>query len=239
MSYLEVRDVRGTDLVEVRFTTPSPSLSAFLAAAHTQAYIEANEEARLATDSTAKSFLDSQLRESRQRVERAEAALRRFATEHPNVAVNQEQKVVGAEDPRALESAHQSRGHARHDAEPLRVPDQRRAATRSSYFLDKPGVQKLHLALLDLRAERAALEAAPRPEPPADGRAARVSEIEVEQPAPAEVQHEVAAVRARYDAARGRETALREKLAQPRGLGDRAQRSRRALRPPEERRRDA
>src|SRR5439155_1041323 len=31
--YLSVQDVRGTDLVEVSFTTPSPALSAFLAAA--------------------------------------------------------------------------------------------------------------------------------------------------------------------------------------------------------------
>src|SRR5439155_21606665 len=95
MGYLKVGDVRRTDLVEVSFTTPSPWLSAFLAAAHTQAYMEANEEARRATDITAKEFLGSQLRESRERVERAEAALGRFAAEHPNVAVNQELKTVG------------------------------------------------------------------------------------------------------------------------------------------------
>jgi uncharacterized protein involved in exopolysaccharide biosynthesis len=44
MAWLTVQDVRGTNLVELRFTTPSPTLSAFLAAAHTQAYMEANEE---------------------------------------------------------------------------------------------------------------------------------------------------------------------------------------------------
>src|SRR5215472_4706235 len=48
MGYLGVQEIRGTDAVEVRFTTPNPSLSAFLAAAHTQAYMEANEEARRA-----------------------------------------------------------------------------------------------------------------------------------------------------------------------------------------------
>src|SRR5262245_22242601 len=40
--YLRVSDVRGTNLVEVSFATPNPSLSAFLAAAHTQAYIDTN-----------------------------------------------------------------------------------------------------------------------------------------------------------------------------------------------------
>ena len=94
MSYLTVQDVRGTDLIEVRFTTPNPSLSAFLAAAHTQAYIESNEEARRATDVTAKEFLARQLGEARDQVERSEAALAKFATLHPNVAVNQEQKTV-------------------------------------------------------------------------------------------------------------------------------------------------
>src|SRR5262249_5798927 len=71
-NYLKVQEVRGTDLVEVRFTTPSPSLSAFLAAAHAQAYLETNEEARLATNVTAKDFLSRQLAASRAAVERAQ-----------------------------------------------------------------------------------------------------------------------------------------------------------------------
>src|SRR5262249_26611629 len=33
--YLEVENVRGTDLIDIRFTTPSAALSALLAAAHT------------------------------------------------------------------------------------------------------------------------------------------------------------------------------------------------------------
>ena len=50
LGYLGVGTVPGTDLVEVRFTTPSPTLSAFLAATHAEAYVEANEEARLASN---------------------------------------------------------------------------------------------------------------------------------------------------------------------------------------------
>src|SRR6185503_12392606 len=77
MGWLSVQDVRGTSLIELRFTTPSPSLSAFLAAAHTQAYVEANAEAQRSTDVTAKDFLGRQLRESEEQVQRAEAALTR------------------------------------------------------------------------------------------------------------------------------------------------------------------
>src|SRR5439155_24968789 len=94
LRWLSVRDLHGTDLVEVAFTTPHPALSAFLAAAHVQAYLESNEEARRATDVTAKEFLSGQLRESEDRVERADAVLRRFAAEHPAVAVDQEQQSV-------------------------------------------------------------------------------------------------------------------------------------------------
>src|SRR6185503_14968673 len=65
MRYLSVRDVRGADVVEVRFTTPSAALSALLAAAHVQAYLEANEDARRATNATAEDFLGRQLADSR------------------------------------------------------------------------------------------------------------------------------------------------------------------------------
>ena len=208
--YLEVRDVRGTDLIEVRFTTPSPTLSAVLTAAHTQAYLEANEEARLATDVTAKDFLDRQLRTSRQQIERADATLRRFAAEHPNVAVNQEQKIVAqkiAELSSVLTKAEGRRVTLESRNEFLQRPESEALA----YFLDRPGVQKLHLAVLDLRAQRAALDGRLGPNHPLMMEIGR-QQAEVGQQLRAEVQHEVAAVRAGYDAALLREAGLQRKL---------------------------
>jgi succinoglycan biosynthesis transport protein ExoP len=210
MAYLAVTDVRGTDLIEVRFTTPNPSLAAFLTAAHTQAYMEANDEARLATDVTAKDFLGQQLRESREKVENAEAALRRFGTEHPNVAVNQEQKLVGqkiSELTSLLTKAEGNRVTLESRFGFLTEPK----ADAQSYFLDKPGVQKLHLALLDLKAQRAGLGNRLGPNHP---QMIEIGEQEGElaRQLTAEVGHEVDAVRARFDAAKGREEALRKKL---------------------------
>ncbi len=212
MRWLDVRDVRGTDLIEVRFTTPDPGLSAILAAAHTQAYIEANEEARLGTDATARDFLDRQLRESRGNVARAQTALRDFSTTHPNVAVNQEQKVVGQKISELASLLTRSEGQ--------RVTLQSRYAFLNTpntapldYFLDKPGVQKLHLALLDLRAARAALDGRLGPNHEAMRELVR-QETEVGRQLKAEVQHEVDGVRARYDAALAREAGLRDKVAQ-------------------------
>jgi capsular exopolysaccharide synthesis family protein len=210
LRYLDVRDVRGTDLIEIRFTTPSPSLSAVLAAAHTQAYLESNQEAQLATDVTAKDFLDRQLRTSRTQVERAESELRVFATENPSVAINQEQKVVAEKTSQLSDQLTQAQGQrvsleSRYQF--LTRPD----ADPAAFFLDRAGIQKLHLALLDLGAARAGL----------DGRLGpnhlqmlelRRQEEEIAQQLRAEVDREVVGVRAHYDAAAMRERSLRATL---------------------------
>src|SRR5262249_45325662 len=154
--YLRVSDVRGTNLVEVSFATPNPSLSAFLAAAHTQAYIDTNEEARRADDVTAKEFLGQQLRESRERVERAQESLRRFAAEHPDIAVDEEestqsQRVQDVSSLLTKAEGERLKLESRYKflSEPNRDP--------LSYFLDKPDVQKIYLGLMDVEAQEAAM----------------------------------------------------------------------------------
>ena len=210
MRYLDVRDVRGTDLVEVRFTTPSPELSAMLAGAHTQAYMEANAEARLANDVTAKEFLGKQLEEARERVERAEGALKAFATDHPNVAVNQEQKLIGQQMNELTTQISQAEGDRiglQTEYETIFKRDDRIA-----HFLDKPGIEKLYLQLLDLRAQRAALDARLGPN---HGQMIQIreQETEVKRQLEGEVAQQLAGVKARLDAARAREKGLRTKLA--------------------------
>jgi succinoglycan biosynthesis transport protein ExoP len=210
LKWLDVTDVRGTDLVQITFTTPSPRLSAFLAAAHTQAYLAANEEAQLATRVTAKDFLGRQLKESEENLERAQQALERFAAEHPNVAVNQEQKVVAqkigelstllttAEGERiGLETRYEFL--ARPNSDPL------------PYFLDDEGIQKLQAALLDVRAQRAALAARLGPNHEQMVQLSR-QEAELAQQLTGLVQKHVAGVRQQYDAAKLREEALHRKL---------------------------
>jgi succinoglycan biosynthesis transport protein ExoP len=211
MRYLSVQDVRGTDLIEIGFTTPSPSLSAFLAAAHTEAYMDANDEARVATNVTAKDFLGRQLQESRDHVEAAEAALRQFASEHPDVAVNQEQKVLAqriGELSTLLSKTEGSRVGLQSKYEFLT----QQGADPLAYFLDKPGVQKLHLGLLDLRAQRAGMTQRLGPNHPQILELAR-QDAEVTRQLGAEVEQETAAVRARFDAASLREEGLRRKIS--------------------------
>src|SRR5438876_432943 len=211
MRYLSVEEIRGTDIVEVRFATPDPSLSALLAAAHTQAYLDTNEEARRANDVTAQEFLGRQLEEARQQVERTEAALNRFAAEHPNVAVNEEQKTVAQ---RIADLSKQLT-----DAEGTRLSLQSRYKFLGekphgdllAYFLDRPGLQKLHLALLDIREQRAGLEGRLGPRHP-QVQELRRQQAEIEAQLRAEVEQEVEAIRTRYDAAKLSEDDLRRKL---------------------------
>lgn len=206
--WLSVREVRGTDLIEVRFTTPSARLSAFLAGAHAQAYLDANEEVRLAANATAKDFLGRQLEEARTRVEQAEESLSKFAAVHPEVAVSEEHKLL----PQRLGEL--TTGVTK--AERTRVGLESRygfltdpAADPLAFFLDRAGVQKVRLAELEVRAEAAALATRLGPNHP--------QLVELGQQAAAlqrqlrgEVEREVAGVRQQWEAARRKEAALRD-----------------------------
>jgi capsular exopolysaccharide synthesis family protein len=80
-----------------------------------------------------------------------------------------------------------------------------------AYFLDRPGVQKLHLAMLDLETLRAGLGTRLGPKHPQMVEIGRQAS-EIGAQLQAEVSKEVAGVRAQFDAARVREERLHGKL---------------------------
>lgn len=210
VGWLRVGDLRGTDLVEVSFTTPSPTLAAFLAAAHTQAYIQVNEEARRATDVTAKEFLGQQMREARERVERSQQALRRFATAHPAIAVNEEQKTQAqrvTEVSSELTKAEAIRLKLESRFTFLAEPD----GDPLAYFIDKPGVQKIYLSLMELQAQEAAMSQDLGPKHPDMAALARQKSM-LERQLQQAVQKETRAVREHYAAAIQRQASLEKKL---------------------------
>jgi len=212
MAYLAVEDVRGTDLIDVRFTTPDPTLSALLAAAHVGAYLDANQDAQLATDSRAMRFLGQQLEQSRERLVKAEAAVSQFASAYPNVAVSQEHELIGrqigelsslvtgAEGERvAAESRYKSL--ARASDQPL------------EHLLNgNPAIEKLRLALLDIETQRAALKLRLGPNHSQMAELRRQA-AEIRLQLANEVTQEVEAARARFNAARQHEDDMRRKLA--------------------------
>ncbi|HJQ84999.1 MAG TPA: polysaccharide biosynthesis tyrosine autokinase [Candidatus Binatia bacterium] len=217
MRYLSVRQLPGTDLIDVTFVTPSPTLSAFLAAAHTQAYLEANEDARRATDTLAQGFLGHKLGEARKRVKVAEESLAKFASRHPDVAVDGEHQIGGqriAELSSLLTKAEATRVGLESRYEFLTG----KSGDPAAYFAGSPAVEKLRLALLDVRAQRAGFDGRLGDNHPRMIELRRL-ESEIGSQLKTEVAQGVAAVRAHYAAAREREDQLRRKLEQQQEIG--------------------
>ena len=211
LGYLNVADVRGTDLIDVRFTTPNPTLSALLAAAHVGAYVEAAQETQLVTDSRAISFLGQQLEQSRERLAKAEAALRQFATKHPNVAVNQEHELIGkqiGELSSLVTEAEGKRVAAETEYKSLKKTKQQ---SLEHLFTESSAIQKLRLALLEIETQRAAFKLRLGPNH-SQMTELRRQAAEISSQLRQEVRQEVEAARARYDAARLREDEMRRKL---------------------------
>jgi capsular exopolysaccharide synthesis family protein len=210
MKWLSVSDVRGTDLIEVRFTTGSPALSAFLAAAHTDAFVQESEDARRATDTLANDFLEEQLDHARQQVEGSQATLAAFAAQHPNVAVNEEQKVIAAhitDLSAVLTKAEAARATLESRYEFLTHPESNPLA----YFLERTGIQRLRLSLLDARAERAAVGQRLGPNHPRMLQLAQY-ESELQRQLKTEVTQAVTEVKNQFAAAKKREERLRKTL---------------------------
>jgi polysaccharide biosynthesis transport protein len=217
LEYLTVREVPGTNLLDVSFTTPSARLSAFLAAAHADAYLEANEDVRRATDVVARGFLERKLADSRRQLKHAEAELSGFAAGHPEVAVDQENKIGGqrvAELSTELTKVETERIDLESRYQFLADPK----SDPLAYFLKSPGVEKLRLALLDVQAQKAALDERLGENHPRMVELKRL-ETQLGEQLRGEVERDVGSVRAHYDAARQRETQIRRKLDEQQRAG--------------------
>src|SRR5262249_43321950 len=155
-------------------------------------------------------FLSRQISEARKQMKQAEATLRRFARAHPSVAANQEHKLDTArmtELSALLTKAEGTRATFETRYEFLTKPH----SDPTAYFLDRPGVQKLRLALLDVQAQRAGLDSRLGPNHPQIQELSRL-EDELQKQLQAEVKRGVASARAQFDAAKLREDRLRKKL---------------------------
>ena len=211
LSLMSVVSVRGTDLIEIDFTTTDPKLSAFLVQKHIDAFLAANSEARRATDTTAKSFLNDQVREADKRFKGAETALQSFASDHPNVAINQEQNSIAQrlnEVSALLTTAEADRVTLQSRRDFLAKPT---GGDAMPYFLDEPGVQKIRLELLDLRAQIAGQDQRLGPEHPQMKELLR-HERELQKALQQEIGNELHSVQSKFDAAKLREERLRKQL---------------------------
>src|SRR5262249_51794128 len=188
-------------------------LAALLAGAHVQSYLDAIKDSQMAMDSSAVTFLGQQLDESRARVDHAAAALADMAAQHPEVAVNQEDQVIGKQIADLVSQVSEAEGR--------RVAAQTRYEFLSKakreplqHFLNESGaIAKLRLALLDVQGQEAALK--PRLGPNhSQMRELRTQETELRLQLDDEVQQEIAAARVRFKEATLQEDQLRSRLTE-------------------------
>jgi len=94
MDKLVIRQVQGSDLLQVSFDSFSADTAAAVANAHTREYIRFIDERRFSSTSSAKKYLQEQIEEAEAAVESSEKALTDFAREHNIVDVEDRSNVM-------------------------------------------------------------------------------------------------------------------------------------------------
>ena len=92
--YLEIKPVENTSLVKIVFSTPDPNLSAQVANAHARAFIGQGLQFRARTNAEAERFLEENLMQLKQRLEKSEAALNNYRRDKGIISLNDKENVV-------------------------------------------------------------------------------------------------------------------------------------------------
>lgn len=112
--HISIAPVRGSALVEISYTSADPALSARVANAWTQQFIESSIDRRFASTADARKFLEQRLAELRTRLEESERDLVNYASEKGIVTLGSVQgadgrtqsgRTLAAADLEALNSA--------------------------------------------------------------------------------------------------------------------------------------
>ena len=94
LARLTVSPIRNSRLVDVRFRSADPALSANVTNALAKAYIEQNLEFKFLSSKEATDWLGEQLAEQRKKVEESETALQRYREKGDAVALEDRQNIV-------------------------------------------------------------------------------------------------------------------------------------------------
>jgi polysaccharide biosynthesis transport protein len=204
---LEVKPVKGTSVVGIRFTTPDPQLSAQLANAHVSAYRRYGIDLRSQTNDEAAVFLQEKLIELRERVAQSEAALNSYRKNKGIISVDTKENIVVdrlADLNKSLTSAEIDRVTLEAQVRSIKgrnydeVPAVRGSASINAL---KAELSKSEADYVTLAKEFKAGY------PPLDTLKARIEEIRSRMEY--EIQKEVKAIETAYAAAKNKETQLR------------------------------
>jgi succinoglycan biosynthesis transport protein ExoP len=206
MGFLSIIPIRNTRLVEIRFTTPNPSLSRELADAHARGFIRMSLENRFELTREARDFLDVKNTELKTKLERSEDALNRFRQTHGVVSMDKGENIV---IDRLVEVNKQLTGArtVRMDAEAIYKSVENKPPQYLSQFISQGLVTTLRSNLVALEAERVKLSTVYKPDHP------RLIEFnlqidETKRALNAEVTNVVRGIHENYLTTRAREQAL-------------------------------
>lgn len=89
--YIDIEPVRGSSLVDVRYISANPGLSARVANTWAEQFIQASMDRRYASTAEARRFLEGRLKDLRERLDRSERALVDFAVARNIVTLTETQ----------------------------------------------------------------------------------------------------------------------------------------------------
>lgn len=210
LSVLDVAPVRRTSLFEISFTTPYPGLSARMANAHADAYMDYGLDLRAQANQEALVFLQDKLLELKDRVESSEAALNNYRRqkgiitldEGGNLVVHRlidlNNRLTEAEAQRiALESEVQLIRAENYDA----LPRVRRSPIISTFKSELGRLEGEYAKLAgEFKAGYTPLDTL------------KLNMEEIRKRLRDEIESEVAAIRAAYEAAQANEKELRARM---------------------------
>ena len=94
LNNLTVSPIRNSRLVDVRFDSTDPAMSALVANGLAKAYIEQNLEFKFLSSKEASDWLGQRLAEQRQQVEQSEQALQKYREQTDSVSLEERQNIV-------------------------------------------------------------------------------------------------------------------------------------------------
>jgi polysaccharide biosynthesis transport protein len=205
-SFLEIKPVKNTRLVDISFSTPDPKLSQQMANAHATSFIQMILESHFSLTQEARDFLSKKLTDLREKVVKAEAALNKFRQEHGVVSIEKGENIVVDRLMDVNKQLTQARGE-RIQAESLFRMTRNKNPDYLAQVLTNPLIVQIKANLASLETERSRLTSIYTPEHP------RLQELNQQiagarKTLASEVANIVNGIETSYAAARAREEAI-------------------------------
>lgn len=164
----QVEPVRNSGLVNIRFSSPDPELSALVSRTLAETYIETNLQRRFDANNYAREFLESELQRVRAALEESEQRVVTYANNSDILEINRRSNAEGTEQGQSVpEMSLQVLNDALAQATANRIAAQARARARSGEAaVSDAGLTQLRSQRAQLQAEYSRNLATLRPEYP-------------------------------------------------------------------------